>query len=334
MHPPAEDYVADAFTILRLLRQRSPLPREALCQVVGSDEARLDAAVSWLEASGALLRELEQRQLHLISAVDLLDQADLRRALQSSLPSLRIQVHDVLESTNTSLLELAQHGAAPGSVLVGELQTAGRGRRGRHWVAALGCSLTFSVLWRFARDVRQLGGLSLAVGLAIVRALRELGAEGIELKWPNDLIFSERKLGGILVELVPGRESSAAIIGIGLNISDPARGALPVNRPIAALQDVLAVLPARQEILLGVLGSLSGVLQQFDRNGFAPFRDEFERCHAFQGAQVDLLHDGRPPMRARVLGVDADGSLRVEQAGRLMAVHSAEIESVSITVAS
>ncbi|MEK7738086.1 MAG: biotin--[acetyl-CoA-carboxylase] ligase, partial [Pseudomonadota bacterium] len=103
------------------------------------------------------------------------------------------------DSTNSRLLSLAETGAAAGSVLATERQTGGRGRRGRSWLSASGDSLTFSLLWRFQPN-RSLSGLSLAVGVAVARALEALGVRGITLKWPNDVLLNGRKLAGVLIE--------------------------------------------------------------------------------------------------------------------------------------
>ncbi|MBP8162925.1 MAG: biotin--[acetyl-CoA-carboxylase] ligase, partial [Propionivibrio sp.] len=104
-------------------------------------------------------------------------------------------------STNTELLVHAERGAPSGSVLVADRQTAGRGSRGRSWLASPEASLTFSVLWRFEGGLERMSGLSLAVGVAVVEALEACGAAGVKLKWPNDILHQDAKLGGILVEL-------------------------------------------------------------------------------------------------------------------------------------
>ncbi len=123
------------------------------------------------------------------------------------------------DSTNAVLLARAEAGAPSGTVVIAAEQTAGRGRRGRNWFASPGDSLTFSLLWRFAPGTAP-AGLSLAVGVAVVRALAKVGAGEAALKWPNDILQDGRKLGGILVELLPGAPH-AAVIGIGINLHLP-----------------------------------------------------------------------------------------------------------------
>ncbi|MCX7177879.1 MAG: biotin--[acetyl-CoA-carboxylase] ligase [Proteobacteria bacterium] len=123
------------------------------------------------------------------------------------------------DSTNTRLLALAEAGAPAGTVIATERQLAGRGRRGHSWLSATGASLTFSLLWRFSPD-RALTGLSLAVGVAVARALEALGIADVQLKWPNDVLLRGGKLAGVLIELVPGARPSAAVIGIGINLAE------------------------------------------------------------------------------------------------------------------
>ena len=112
-----------------------------------------------------------------------------------------LEIVDEAASTNTLLLERAAKGARSGEALAAEWQTHGRGRLGRLWHAAPCGALTFSLVWRFARGSAALAGLSLAAGLALVRALTKLGVSDVRVKWPNDLVWHGRKLAGILIEM-------------------------------------------------------------------------------------------------------------------------------------
>ena len=204
-----------------------------------------------------------------------------------------------------------------GSVLVADRQTAGRGRRGRRWLSAQQRpedSLTFSLLWRFDRGA-DLSGLSLAIGVALTRAMAEFGATGLQLKWPNDLLCRTpaglAKLGGILIELASDRIGTAAVIGIGLNLRSPIEA---VPDQAAAGLDSLQVggFPERHRLLSTLLTQLVIVLDAFSGQGFLPLRDEWERANAYAGQMVRLLDENRPDIVGRCLGVDVDGALRVE----------------------
>lgn len=224
------------------------------------------------------------------------------------------------ESTSSVLLERAAHGAPAGSVLVADRQSAGRGRRGRNWLSSPESSLTFSLLWRFDGGVERLAGLSLAVGVAVARALEACGAEGIALKWPNDILFSasgaDAKLGGILVELQADRRSMLAVIGIGLNLQLPAASAghAAFVYPVAALAEALPQLPDRHDLLAQLLIELATVLDVFSHAGFAALRDDWQACHAWQDRPVRLLRDGALEKEGICRGADADGALLIETA--------------------
>lgn len=224
------------------------------------------------------------------------------------------------ESTNTVLLARASAGAPSGSVLVADQQTAGRGRRGREWLSSAESGLTFSVLWRFPGSIERLSGLSLAVGVAVTRALENCGVSGIRLKWPNDILLGEPpvqgKLGGILVELQGERRGMQAVIGIGLNLQLPPlmpEAGEPIY-PLAALAQVLATVPDRHVLLAQLLIELGGVLDRFSAEGFAALREEWLSRQAWPDRPVRVLHEGLVQMQGYCRGVDVDGALLIETA--------------------
>ena len=149
-----------------------------------------------------------------IDPPDLIDLATLAQALEISRLDIQVEVLDQCPSTNALLLERARAGAPHASAIVCERQTAGKGRRGSAWVSASGASLTFSLLWRFDSSVLALSGLSLAVAVASARALEAQGGTQLTLKWPNDLLFDGRKLGGILIETLTGANSTVAVLSL------------------------------------------------------------------------------------------------------------------------
>ncbi|MDB5815174.1 MAG: Biotin--acetyl-CoA-carboxylase ligase [Rhodocyclales bacterium] len=220
------------------------------------------------------------------------------------------------DSTNTQLLTRAERGSGAGTVLVADKQTAGRGRRGRQWHSAPGSSLTFSLLWRFTREQR-LEGLSLSVGIAVVRALSSMGVAELALKWPNDIWLMRRKLGGVLVEVVHGTHGDmATVIGIGLNLQRHADWDESLGRSYAALVESQAGL-TREAVLAAILRELLAVLDVFAREGFAALTDEWMQYHAMLGSEVSIEQSGLV-RHGRCGGIDALGRLEVDTAeGRL-----------------
>ncbi len=233
-----------------------------------------------------------------------------------------IDVLESCDSTNAVLLARAEAGAPSGTVVITREQTAGRGRRGRHWIASPGDSLAFSLLWRFAPGTAP-AGLSLAVGLAVARAVATVGADNTALKWPNDILGNGRKLGGILIELVPGAPH-AAVIGIGLNLQLPAAMPDDLRAVSAALCKPDAAID-ENALYAVLLGELLTVLEAFAASGFAPMRDEWMARNAYADASVNLLTDFGAPRGGICRGVDADGALLFEADGRIERILSGEV---------
>lgn len=221
------------------------------------------------------------------------------------------------DSTNSRLLSRAEAGAASGTVIVAERQTAGRGRLGRIWHSEPGASLTFSLLWRFA-DRYRLSGLSLAVGVAVAQALQSLGVAGMGLKWPNDILVNHRKLGGILVETIADRQI-AAIIGIGLNMR------LPASLPTAIEAAAIGATVPPAELLARLLIELRERLLEFAETGFPALRDRWQALNAFAGVEVNVLAGSAPPLAGVCVGVDNQGALLLETGGGRLAVFSGEV---------
>lgn len=248
-----------------------------------------------------------------------LDLAALLRALGEEARRFDAELLETCDSTNAVLLTRAEAGAPSGTVVIAATQTAGRGRRQRAWISAPGDSLTFSLLWRFAPRTSP-AGLSLAAGLAVAEGLTKVRAGGTALKWPNDLLKDGKKLGGILVELVPGAPH-AAVIGIGLNLQLPASMPNELRAQSAALEN--EVDPNR--VLAVILEELRATLETFAAQGFTALRERWTAHHAFENAPIRLLSDFAPPREGLCRGVDADGALLFEEAGRIERILSGEV---------
>ncbi len=233
---------------------------------------------------------------------------------------------DNCDSTNSELMRRADQGAPSGTVIIADQQTAGRGRRGKTWLSQAGDSLTFSLLWRFSGSAARLSGLSLAIGVALARGLEKLGAQGVCLKWPNDVLLRQpegyAKLAGILIELSSDRRGTQAIIGIGLNLQAPT-GDLP--QPAAGLAQAMHQLPERHDILAALLAALAETLDTFAVDGFSSLKTDWQTHHAWQGESVQLLENGAQQLSGLCLGVDDDGALLVETTAGIQRVFSGDL---------
>lgn len=229
-------------------------------------------------------------------------------------------------STNASLL--AEAGPGP-LLLAAEAQSAGRGRRGRRWRSAPGAGATFSILRRMRGAPAALSGLSLAVGVAAARALRDLGAAQTQLKWPNDLVAggpgARAKLGGILIETRAGGGETTVVVGIGINCrSDPAL-ARRLGRAIAALDEFIRPAPSRNAVIAAVAREVMAALEVFEREGLAPFAAEWAALHAHEGERLRVrLTDGRL-LSGLARGIADSGALRIATARGLREIVSGRI---------
>ena len=254
---------------------------------------------------------------------DPLDAIAIARALGGG-AALEVRVVDACTSTNALLL--AEAGSAP-MLLASELQTAGRGRRGRRWLSPRGAGLTFSLRMRLACGLRQSTGLPLAVGVAAARALRALGASDVALKWPNDLMARGAKLGGVLIETRPAAGGTRAVIGIGLNCRAQPRAAARLRRPVIALEQLLAPLPARNLIAARLARALLETLAHFEARGLEAVRDDWDALHADAGRRLRVrLADGRQ-VTGVAAGLAADGALRLLTRSGPRSIPGAQVRS-------
>ncbi|WP_396433454.1 biotin--[acetyl-CoA-carboxylase] ligase [Limnohabitans sp.] len=228
------------------------------------------------------------------------------------LPDFTVEVLPEIDSSNSELMRRARSGQHEATLLVAERQTAGRGRQGRVWQSQAGDSLTFSI--SLALRPQDWSGLSLAVGLSLAESLHP----DVRLKWPNDLWFEDRKLGGILVEAASMGGRSQVVVGVGLNIRP--RAELGLSTPPAALVELLPQLTA-PEALARVAWPLIQTLLAFEALGFAPLQSRFAARDALQGRQVHTS-DGQHGV---ALGVGPGGALRLQTELGVQEIHNAEL---------
>jgi BirA family biotin operon repressor/biotin-[acetyl-CoA-carboxylase] ligase len=228
------------------------------------------------------------------------------------LPDFTVEVLPEIDSSNSELMRRARAGQHEATLLVAERQTAGRGRMGRVWQSQPGDSLTFSIGLPLAP--KDWSGLSLAVGLSLAESLHP----DVGLKWPNDLWFQDRKLGGILVEAASMGGRSQVVVGVGLNIRPrPADG---LSTAPAALTELLPELTA-PDGLARVALPLIQTLLAFESQGFAPLQSRFAARDVLQGRRVHTS-DG---VQGACLGVSASGALRLQTDAGAVEIHSAEV---------
>lgn len=313
------------FSILKLLSSTEFRSGEDISRELGISRASVHNLIERAKQLGVAIQAVRGKGYRLAEPYSWLDPERLGARLEAS--GYGLHLHEQLDSTNSQLLNLAQQGQCQKCVVAAEWQSQGRGRRGRNWWAPPGSGLTFSLLWRFQRPLTALSGLSLAVGVGLVRALRGMGVADAALKWPNDVLVGERKLAGILIETHGDVLSAAsAVIGIGVNIRSVPEGVETPGFAPVAMEDVIGHMPDRNDVLLGLLSELDDVLRRFDLQGFAPFAAEWQSMHAWQGRPVRVVGaGGSDELKGIALGVDEAGVLRIETAEGIRLIHSGEV---------
>lgn len=244
-------------------------------------------------------------------------------AIRARLPEGRLAVLPVIDSTNQYLIERIGT-VQPGGACVAEYQAQGRGRRGRQWISPFGNNLYLSLYWRLEQGPAATGGLSLMVGIVMAEVLQRLGAEGVHVKWPNDLYLNDRKLAGILVE-ISGKAGDAAhvVIGVGINLAmrEPAAGM--IDQGWINLQEA-GIAIDRNALAAELTDTLRQALRQFERDGFAPFVARWQALDNFFDRPVKLLIGDRE-IKGIACGIDAQGALLLEQDGERHAYLGGEI---------
>lgn len=315
-----------SFRLLRLLADGEFHSGAALARELDVTRGTIWNAVHVLEAASVQVYRVRGRGYRLAHAVSLLNVPAISKHAESAAESFTIELIDLAESTNTLLMQRALAGAAGGTVLVAECQRSGRGRMGRPWHASLGGGITFSLLWRFTQGAGALAGLSLAAGVALVRALSKLGAPEVQLKWPNDVLWRGRKLAGMLIEMHgDALGPSAVVIGIGINVRLSEAVRSRIDQPAADLETACGHALDRNAVLGATLRELAPVLETFAREGFAPLREEWQHYHAHQNKSVALKLPGGRTDEGIARGVGDDGALLFETGNAMRRLHSGEL---------
>lgn len=297
-----------------------------------ADQAGISRTAIWkhirsLRDRGLDIFAVSGRGYRLAEPLDLLAadviEAQLEAAVAAQVRGLTIAIE--MPSTNQYLLEQVPADQAHGRICLAEYQSAGRGRHGNSWLSPLGAGLYLSIGWRVDGLAEPLTGLSLAAGVAAVRALGRCGIEGVRLKWPNDLVWQGQKLGGILLE-VRGEITGSClwVLGIGLNVRLPEQLRAAIDQPVIDLATLAPVLPSRSEVAAALVNELVNCLGSYPRTGFRPYINDWQRFDCMSGRQV-TLSSGRQTIRGQMIGVDQAGALLLSVDGSIQRYASGEL---------
>ncbi|SBR52232.1 MULTISPECIES: biotin--[acetyl-CoA-carboxylase] ligase [unclassified Halomonas] len=317
--------------LMRLLSDGEVHSGEQLGDALGVSRAAVWKQLKKLDALGVELVAVKGRGYRLAQPLEPLVGAKVVERLPASARHhlARLFVEDQLPSSNAYLRDRFEQGAGHAEVCLVELQTAGRGRRGRVWTTPWGQSLMLSVGWRFEAGVAALEGLSLAVGVVVAQVLEQHGVAP-RLKWPNDILLAQGdsaelgKLAGILVEVTGDAAGPCeVVIGMGMNLQLPESMRQAIEQPVAALFDDLPSL-SRNQLAADVVAGLLAMLAGFEEQGFAPWRAAWNQRHAYTDQPIQVIQ-GNQVHEAVAGEVDDSGSLWVTEAGHSKRLSGGEI---------
>ena len=298
-------------TLLKLLKDGRFHSGEALGAALGVSRSAVWKQLQHLEAElGLSIHKVRGRGYQLSTSLVLLDPSEILRA--SSCEWLAL-VYDSIDSTNAEALRLIERGQAAPFLVLAERQTAGRGRRGRKWVSPFAENVYYSLVLRIDGGMRQLEGLSLVVGLAVMQTLRELSIPGVGLKWPNDVLVGQKKIAGILLELVGDpADVCHVVLGVGINVNMQAND--EVDQQWTSMRLESGKVFDRNHLVAALGATLQRYLALHQTGGFLAIQAEWEQNHLWQGRDVSLIA-GVNKIDGQVVGIDSQGALRLRVGG-------------------
>jgi BirA family biotin operon repressor/biotin-[acetyl-CoA-carboxylase] ligase len=312
--------------LLRLLSDGRFHSGQSLGAALGVSRAAVWKQLRVLKERGIRTHAVRGKGYRLAEPLELLDRASIMRALDARSRALLrdFELHSEIDSTNRHLMRRLSKAPATGHVCLAECQHEGRGRRGRQWVSPLGRNIYLSVLWHFSQGAARLAGLSLAVAVAVLRALREAGVDGVGVKWPNDIVWQRHKLAGILLEMSGESDGPChVVVGVGLNVRMPPTCAGEIDQAWVDLGTIRADI-RRNHVAGMLIRQLLLALDAFEKEGLAPFRDEWLAADALAGSPV-VLQFPSTEVQGIACGVDEIGSLLLEVDGTLERYQSGEV---------
>ena len=272
--------------------------------------------------------------LALNPGIEPLDEAAIRSELQrlvseSQMSILDLEIHRVTQSTNDVVMQRLAESQSTAILCAAEMQTAGKGRRGRRWISPFGRNIYLTYGRFIDRQLSELGGLSLVIGMVVVDVLRAMGLEQVGLKWPNDILLGGGKLGGILLELRTSDTGGIGIVaGVGLNLALDVKDSLSIDQPWSAIS---AQLEMPRNTLLGALGGrIVNAIQAFEDVGFDSFAEKWSEYNLYAGQQVNVIR-GSETISGIDNGVDQEGNLLLRTGAGLEVHNSGEVSLRPVT---
>lgn len=313
--------------LLTLLADGQLHSGEELGERLGVSRAAISKQLGLWREQGLELEVVHGKGYRLMQPLQLLDGLRIRQGLSPTAQSVlaELLLESQVGSTNDVILQRLRQAPLSGLVCLAEQQTAGRGRRGRVWASPFACNFYGSFSWVFNGGFQSLEGLSLAVGVAVANALRELGVPEIGLKWPNDLMVGEAKLGGILLEMQgEAAGACAVVIGIGVNLWLSPRVRAALDRPVTDLATLAGRELDRQRVSACIIDHVLRLLRDYEAEGFSAWQQAWMARDVSRGKSVNILGLAEP-VQGVASGVDQHGALLLQTTAGLQRIHAGEV---------
>jgi BirA family transcriptional regulator, biotin operon repressor / biotin---[acetyl-CoA-carboxylase] ligase len=297
--------------LLRLIADGELHSGEELGSALGVSRTAIWKIINLLSQYGVTIIAVKGKGYRLSRSIEFLDREVLLSGMSSPAVKIlnRLEIFEQVDSTNQYFLgdpELANKHA---SVVLAEYQTHGRGRRGSPWVSPIGSGICLSISWHFEQPLESLTCLSLAVGSAVIRVLTRMGIEGVGLKWPNDIFYHGKKLGGILIE-IKGENAGPCdvVVGLGLNFTFPVDFEGDINQPWIDLAGIKDSIPPRNAIAAELISELMLLLDSYADARIEDIINEWRKYDCMDGKQASLILQDKH-INGLVVGIDAGGAL-------------------------
>jgi len=292
---------------------------------VGVSRAAISNHIKTLTEMGLDIFRVTGKGYKLAQPINLLELGQIEKNLaQLTSIELPIEVHSIIDSTNSYLLRKIPN-IKQGQTCIAEYQQAGRGRRGRKWQSPFGSHLYLSLYWPLEQGMSEAMGLSLVIGLAISDAIQKFFPNKVELKWPNDVYVSGKKIAGILVELEGQAQGlSHCVIGVGINVQMPKSASAEIDQPWTDLASHHGDKIDRNKLVSEVIHCIYQRLKQHQISGFSSMIDEWQQQDLFLNKPVKIVTGSRETFGI-YRGVNEQGALLLEVNGKISPVYGGEI---------
>ena len=312
-------------TLIQKLVKGDFLSGQALGEELGVSRAAISKHIAALQEMGFDIFSVTGKGYRIAEPIALLSEEAIVAHLATSNDTPKVEVHSVIDSTNSYLMRRLPNQNTLGQVCIAEYQSAGRGRRGRQWISPFGSHIYMSMYWYLEQGMSAAMGLSVVAALAVSDAIKALYNIEVELKWPNDIYFNGVKLAGILIDLEgQAMEPCHCVIGIGLNINMPSKSAELVDQPWTDLSSALGVEIDRNLLAANIISALLKRLSIHSKSGINTMVAQWQAQDFYLNKPVALI-TGEKTTRGISRGINAQGALLLEVNGKVGPVYGGEV---------